>query len=383
MENQQDHPSTVRSRRSVLAGTAALLAGAALGVPGREASATSERRGRSENVVLVLIDGLRWQEVFTGAELAFIDPVAGGIKNPEPIKKAFWRDTPEARREVLMPFLWGTVAKQGQLWGNRLKGSKARVTNGHHFSYPGYSEMIVGYQDPRIDSNAKKPNPNVTVFEWLHQKPRFQGKVAAFGAWDVVPWIVNRERCGFFVNAGWEPVTGTRLSREQETLNRLKAEMTRPWDWGPPDAIFFHSALEYLKANRPRATWITFGETDEWAHERRYDRYLEAARGTDRHLQTLWETLRTTPQYRNRTTLIVAVDHGRGRTGQDWTSHGTKYPGADEIWIAAIGPDVAPLGERSNVPEVTQSQIAATVAAAVGEDYRAAVPQAAAALMLR
>jgi hypothetical protein len=38
-----------------------------------------------------------------------------------------------------------------------------------------------------------------------------------------------------------------------------------------------------------------------------------------------------------------------------------------------IGPGVAPIGERSDVPRITQSQIAATLAAAVGEDYTGAV----------
>jgi hypothetical protein len=41
---------------------------------------------------------------------------------------------------------------------------------------------LCGFPDPRIDSNDKVPNPNVTLFEWLHQKPAFKGKVAAFGS---------------------------------------------------------------------------------------------------------------------------------------------------------------------------------------------------------
>ena len=44
--------------------------------------------------------------------------------------------------------------------------------------------------------------------------------------------------------------------------------------------------------------------------------------------------------------------------------------------MAFLGPDTPALGERSNVPPVTQSQVAATLAALVGEDYCAAVPQA-------
>lgn len=51
-----------------------------------------------------------------------------------------------------MPFLWDTVATQGQVYGNRVKDSAARVTSSHHFSCPGYREMTVGFADPRIDS---------------------------------------------------------------------------------------------------------------------------------------------------------------------------------------------------------------------------------------
>jgi hypothetical protein len=339
--------------------------------------AGGERRTRSENVFLVLMDGLRWQEVFTGADASLINKESGGVANPEALRQRYWKESAEARRRTLMPFLWDTIATQGQIYGNRAKGSAARVTNPHHFSYPGYSEMIVGFVDPRIDSNAKKPNPNPSVFEWLHQKPAFRGKVAAIGSWDVVPWIINRERCGFPVFAGLEPVTHGKISPEQAALNRMKSHGTQPWNSSPYDSVVAESALAYIKSNRPRAMWITFGETDEWAHERRYDRYLDAARFTDAYLKELWNTLQSMGQYRGKTTLIVCVDHGRGRTGKDWTSHGNKIPGADEIWMSVLGPDTPALGERSNTETVTQSQVAATVAAAVGEDYHAAVPKAA------
>jgi hypothetical protein len=55
----------------------------------------------------------------------------------------------------------------------------------------------------------------------------------------------------------------------------------------------------------------------------------------------------------------------------EWKDHGTGQKGSENIWIAVIGPDTAPLGERHAAAPVTQSQIAATVAELVGEDYRA------------
>ena len=40
-----------------------------------------------------------------------------------------------------MPFLWSVIARQGQIYGNRDKGSPAKVANGKNFSYPGYNEF--------------------------------------------------------------------------------------------------------------------------------------------------------------------------------------------------------------------------------------------------
>jgi hypothetical protein len=73
---------------------------------------------------------------------------------------------------------------------------------------------------------------------------------------------------------------------------------------------------------------------------------------------------------------VITVDHGRGRTARDWTDHNAKVEGAEEVWMAVMGPDTPPLGVREDSP-ATQSMIAATVAALLGEDYRAAVPAAA------
>jgi hypothetical protein len=341
-------------------------------------SAPTERV--TQNVVLVLVDGLRWQEVFRGADAALIDAPQGHVEDKDTLRASYWRDDVQARRAALMPFLWTTIAKAGQLLGDRDAGSPVDVTNGLNFSFPGYSEMLVGFGDPRIDSNAKTPNPNVTVLEFLHGRRGFEGRVAAFGVWDVVPSIVNRERCGFFVNASFEPVLAPPISPEQALLNRLKVELPRQWDSMPPDAIGFHSMLEYLKAHTPRVLYFTFGETDEWAHAGDYARYLEAAHRTDALLRELWDTLQALRSHRGTTTLIVAADHGRGRGPDDWGKHGKDVAGAEEIWIAMLGPDTPPLGARRDAGAATQSQIAATLAAAVGEDYRASQPRAAAPL---
>ena len=128
------------------------------------------------------------------------------------------------------------MARQGQIFGNRNQKSDMRVTNGLKFSYPGYSETLCGFPDPRIDRNESGPNPNVTVLEWLNRKPALQGRVAAFAAWDAFDRILNRDRCGFYVNAGFSPMTDGDSNPQVRLLNRLKEEIPRMWDEEPVDA---------------------------------------------------------------------------------------------------------------------------------------------------
>jgi hypothetical protein len=262
------------------------------------------------------------------------------------------------------------------VYGNRELGSEANVTNGKNFSYPGYSEMMTGYGDPRIDSNDKKPNPNVNVLEWLNRSPEFRGKVAAFGAWDVFPYILNAPRSGMLVNAGYEPLHVAGANPRIELLNRLKVE-TGIWGGEALDAPMFLTALEYFRLAKPRVLYVALGDTDEWAHSGKYGLYLESIQRTDAYVKELWETAQSMPEYKGSTSLLLTVDHGRGNGPESWKGHGAKIPESREVWMAAMGPDTKPLGERRNASAITQSQVAATIATLMGQDYLAFSNQAA------
>ncbi|MGI8742507.1 MAG: alkaline phosphatase family protein [Bryobacteraceae bacterium] len=338
--------------------------------------AATPTKHKTQNVIFVMTDGLRWQEVFGGADSALMNKENGGVPDAESLKTAYWRDSPQARRMALMPFLWSVVSESGQIYGNRNIGSEAYVTNGFNFSYPGYSETLCGFANSRIHSNDKIPNPNVTVMEWLEKKASFKGKVAAFGAWDVFPSIFNADRAGFPVNAGYDPFTSIPMTPRLDLLNRFKTELPRVWADEAFDAIPFYTALEYLKFRKPKVLYLSLGETDDWAHQGNYAEYLTAAHRVDDFLRALWESIQSMPEYRGKTTLIFSPDHGRGEAPTEWKSHGEKIPDSKYIWIAFLGPDTPALGERSNISPVTQSQIAATLAAFLGEDYPTAVEKA-------
>jgi hypothetical protein len=338
--------------------------------------------GKTRNVILVIGDGVRWQEVFTGADPLLLNDKAGGSWTPvADLKRKYWSDDPAVRRRLLFPFLWGTVATKGQLFGNQLQGSVARVTNPMWFSYPGYNEMSSGLADPRIDSNQFGPNPNVTVFEWLNRTPQLAGKVEIFGTWEAFADIFNGRRSKLPIRAGATLVDASDLSPRGRLMTELYQTTTRLEGADPYDS-FLHIVLrEHLKTHRPRVLFVGYGDTDTWPHVGRYDALLEAAHTFDAFVADLWEQVQSIPEYKDCTTLIISTDHGRGSGLIDWKDHGVEQKGSDNIWIGAIGPDIPALGERRQVLTVTQSQIAATIAAFLGEDFRSFKPAAAPSLL--
>src|SRR5580692_8127088 len=118
--------------------TCALLLLAAMSASAQSKAAELKTR----NVVLIVSDGLRWQEIFTGADAALMDGEHGGIwADPAELRKTYWREDVTERRKALFPFLWSGMVPQGQIFGNQKSGSIAHVSNGLAFSYPGYNEM--------------------------------------------------------------------------------------------------------------------------------------------------------------------------------------------------------------------------------------------------
>ncbi len=344
----------------------------------------------AENVVLITIDGVRWQELFRGLdrELAMDDRYSA---LQDELTEKFWREGPAQRAALIMPFIHDTVMRAGTVVGNRDIGSCARLSNDYNFSYPGYNEILSGVTNDAINSNDKKPNPERTFLELLSQKSNFRGQVAAFGSWDVFPFIYNVERSAIPVNIGpaKEP-----LNALEETLNRLQGDITQHWPTVRHDAFTHHYALSYLRERRPRVLHIAYGEPDDFAHDAKYDEYVTATRRVDRFIQEVWKTVQSLEGYRDNTVMFITVDHGRGEQPlESWQHHASQravqqymqslaeeYPqgivGSDATWMAAMGPGIAASGQIATTDCLTADRIAATLMTLLGEnpdDYNTAM----------
>ena len=324
---------------------------------------------KTEHVVLITLDGLRWQELFRGADSLLVDDT-GMIEKSGSLLADFWHSDPLVRRTKLFPFVWSTLVQQGQVYGNRSLGTKMDTQNKLWFSYPGYNELLTGSaDDAQIRSNDKFNNPNITFLEHLNEMPAYRNKVMAFGGWDVFPFIINETRSGIPVNSGFVPAKGTTLSESEKLLNRLQEEIRGPWGSVRLDPFTHHYALEALKTKKPRVMYIAYGETDDWAHDGEYDQYLWSAKQTDKYIQEIWETLQADPFYRNKTTMLITVDHGRGITKESWKSHGADVPEAGQVWLLAIGPDTPALGEIKQEGQWHSAMVPRTIFRLLGLEY--------------
>ena len=319
-------------------------------------------------VILVSLDGYRWQELFSGADSLLIDH-KDYVGSPDALKEAFWAETPKQRREKLMPFIWGYVAKNGQIHGNRALGSKVDLTNSMWFSYPGYNEILTGKADDQnIQSNDKVYNSNKTVLELLNEDAEYKGKVAAFASWDVFPYIINDKRSGVPVNAGFRKAEGELTDREI-FLNQLQDEVPSPWGSVRLDAFTHHYALEYMKKNHPKVIYISYGETDDFAHGGDYQAYLKSAHTTDDFIRQLWEYVQSDSFYKDQTTFLIVTDHGRGTQPLDtWRSHGSDIKGADQVWLIALGNKVSPTGEVEVQEQLYNNQIVPSILQILGKE---------------
>src|SRR5262249_38450437 len=162
-----------------------------------------------------------------------------------------------------------------------------------------------------------KDNPNLSVLEFLNSKPAFHGRVEAVCTWDVFPSIFRVRQSNLPVHAGWVPLEDKALSARERHLNEFMDRIPRYWPDNTFDVFTMEAARSALERRQPRVLFIGLGETDEWGHARRYDLYLDAANQADRFLKQTWQTIQSMPQYRDKTTLLVSTDHGRGSTRVD------------------------------------------------------------------
>ena len=319
----------------------------------------------AQNIVIVTMDGFRWQELFKGIDKKIVKD-EDFTTQPE-IIESLYGGSEEESRSKLMPFFWNVIAQQGQIFGNRDFNNKVNVANFFGFSYPGYNEMFTGKPALSVNSNRKENNKKQNVFEVINEQPQYHNQIVVFSSWSVIPFVLRKDsNDDIFYNGGYQSMPDidstngivTNFNYVQESVLTEKHETRN-------DQLTFIAAKEYITRHKPKVIVLSLGETDEYAHQENYDMYLRKASEADRIISEIWYMLQTTEGYKNNTTLIITTDHGRGSNNR-WTKHGMLVTGSRHVWMAFLGKHVPAEGEMKHKEQYYLKQIAPTIALLAG-----------------
>jgi len=251
-------------------------------------------------VVLVTFDGVRWNEIFEGADPSL---VAEGT--------AFEGEGATA----LLPYFWSEMVEAGTLLGDRRIDSEFTITNPIGISIPGYQVIFTGRITFCLRNECGPPSSETFPERLLRELSLPREQVAAF--------VTDPNLC-------------SALERNEGTIH------TR---CGPPrgekksDLATFEAALAHLEAHRPRFLFIGLDLTDATAHTGKYAAHLDMLHRYDTWLGRLDDALEGLGEAGEQTTVIVTTDHGRGE-GEEWRDHKLLVPASREVWLYARGPGV-------------------------------------------
>ncbi|RPH98607.1 MAG: hypothetical protein EHM68_03925 [Lysobacterales bacterium] len=334
--------------------------------------------GHTRNVILVTLDGVRVQEVFGGLdETIAVHDEQQVYSDMAAMRARFGGATPEARREALLPNFWKTLAPLGMVLGNPAYGNHVKVQNRVQWSTPGYTEMLTGQPRAEVEDNEHRRYGYPTALE--HARAALglgYQQVAQIGSSDTYKRAAASRDDAFLMVGTYDSVPAPWGSPHMDLLAALRRQVLGLWDEGSNDTLTFRMAQAYIERNNPRVLWLALVNSDDWAHSDRYDRYLAHLHLADALIGELWQTLQALDEYRDRTTLIITTDHGRGLQGADWAEHDVTIPGSDDIWLAVVGPDTPDLGEVREQGTLYQGQVAGTLLQFLGLDVRAMDPAA-------
>jgi hypothetical protein len=333
---------------AVCAAAQPLSAVSALSVSSPDAVAVDT--SRTKQVILVTLDGVRWQDIFLG-----VDPTLAS--------RHHLPDSALVDARTLLPNLYRLMVDGGVGIGAPGRGPGV-VSTFSALSLPGYLELLSGRRDNPCRSNRCPPTSTPTILDQVRAlKGLGKDDVAALASWETIENAATSRPMTFTMSVGRHyGLTRSRV-KVDEAASRLLAEgeSAHPapglHDYRP-DRYTGPLALRFLEARRPRLLFIGLGDTDEYAHHDDYAGYLQALREADSFLGDLFATLASMGEYGATTTVILTTDHGRSEA---FFNHGYLAPESRRTWLFAAGGSVPALGLVTNSTERRIADVAPTI----------------------
>jgi hypothetical protein len=308
-------------------------------------------------VVLVVLDGVRWQEVFAG-----IDPVLAGVPPGAPREGA--RD--------LLPNLYAALETRGAVIGAPGHGKAIAASGPNFVSMPGYTEIFEGRAPDGCQDNACDGARAATIVDEVRHRSTADSQVAVFASWERIQSAATRDPAHIVLSAGRAGVHGAAFLASDPELHDMleRGALADPYpgsDGFRPDRYTAALALRYLDRMRPALLFVGLGEPDEYAHRGDYVGYLGALRAADHFVGELFTTLDRMGERGRRTLVLLTADHGRAR---DYREHGGQYPESARVWLAAFGGPVRARGFAPAPQPRRLADVAPTIRAVLDLDAK-------------
>jgi hypothetical protein len=291
---------------------------------------TSVARRDSAPVVLVVLDGVRWQEVFRGIDANLARGHAEPVVGPR----------------TLLPHLYAAIDERGAVIGAPGRGRTIAATGPNFISMPGYTEIFQGRPPEHCQNNDCPPPDMPTLVDEVRGAVASDADVAVFASWPGIGRVAAKTRSGIVLSAGRRDVVHAELlTYDSSTRGALESGAEAdPYpgdDDFRPDRYTGALALAYLELQRPAFLFVGLGEPDEFAHRGDYAGYVRALRRADDFLGGLFASLDRMEDRGRRTLVLVATDHGRAA---DYRDHGGAFPESARVWLGAFGSAVQARG---------------------------------------
>jgi hypothetical protein len=318
------------------------------------------RDEKPKTVVVIAIDGARWQEIFGGTDRT--------LARIHGLLPSAVRSGPE-----LVPALHAMIAGGGAALGAPEHGAEIAASGPAFKSVPGYIEIFSGRPSVDCPNNSCRWSGESNLLDQIAgSSERGPADVAVFASWS---GMLNAVTTG---PAAPEALVsaGRRGGQHLEPLID-DPEAARLFDRGArsdgypgeddyrPDRHTAQIALHHLKKHRPRFLFLSLGDADAFGHANMYRRYLEALHESDKVVAQAAQILAEFRASGWPSTLLVTTDHGRDRRCRE---HGRKYPESARTWLVASGSGIVDHSFVSAPRPRRLADIAPTVRVLLGLD---------------
>ena len=298
-------------------------------------------------VILITLDGVRWQEFFNGS-----DPLLN-------------KDVSQSYLGNSFPIFWKKHAQNSTIFGHRESKSPMTV-DGTPVSLPGYKSIFLGHDHDCNDNNCGRVLTETFPERIARELKLNKYQVAGFSSWGKIELALEHDPGNIFVNTNITDVDDETVDSVIDSLNALqKLDPPKGWGGARRDIYTWAQGMYYLQKHQPRFLYIGLDDSDEYGHLNQYEKYLATLHQYDKWIDELITQLKSMGDYGINTTIIITTDHGRGK-GKKWTGHADFswnphiFTGK-HIWCAMLGNQVKPLGIVKKVKGKSHQSIRPTI----------------------